>query len=128
MESTRDHRGHSSLEPTGEGDLAIADANEAACRKLGYAREELVGGSIADLDAAEPSEPEKKQFGRLMLGISRDMLREGVELKPSGGNQAGIRIRLKGKDLEIDLRDRVLSDLLLGCLTPRYRAIAEGME
>ena len=42
--------------------------------------------------------------------------------------EAGIRIRLTGKDLEIDLREHVLSGLLLKCLTPRYRAIAEGME
>jgi len=82
----------------------------------------------AGANAEEPSDEEKKQAGRLLLGISRDMLREGVELRPSGVKEAGVRIRLKGKDLEIDLRDRVLSDLLLGCLTPRYRAIAEGME
>ncbi len=79
-------------------------------------------------DAGEPSEQDKKQLGQLMLGISRDMLREGVELNPSGEKESGIRIRLKGKDLEIDLRDRVLSELLLKCLTPRYRAIAEGKE
>jgi V/A-type H+-transporting ATPase subunit E len=51
-----------------------------------------------------------------------------VELKPHGEVHAGIRVRLVGQDLEIDLSDRALSDLLLEHLTPRYRAIVTGEE
>jgi V/A-type H+-transporting ATPase subunit E len=56
------------------------------------------------------------------------MLREGVELKPSRDLNRGIRIRLIGEDLEIDLSDQALSDLLLENLLPRYRAIVRGEE
>jgi V/A-type H+-transporting ATPase subunit E len=65
---------------------------------------------------------------RLVLGISGDMLREGVDLKPSDDISGGIRIRLVGEDLEIDLSDQAISDLLLQNLLPRYRAIVSGAE
>jgi V/A-type H+-transporting ATPase subunit E len=79
-------------------------------------------------DPAALPEEDRKRLGQLLLGISRDMLREGVELKPSGEKEAGIRIRLVGQDLEIDLSDETLSRLLLRCLNPRYRAIVQGVE
>ncbi len=64
----------------------------------------------------------------LVLGISGDMLREGIDLKPSDDISGGIRIRLVGEDLEIDLSDQAISDLLLQNLLPRYRAIVSGAE
>ena len=70
----------------------------------------------------------KEQMHHLVLGISADMLREGVELKPSETLKRGIRIRLAGEDLEIDLSDQALSELLLENLLPRYQAIVRGEE
>jgi V/A-type H+-transporting ATPase subunit E len=64
----------------------------------------------------------------LVLGISGDMFREGVDLKPSEDISGGIRIRLVGENLEIDLSDQAISDLLLKNLLPRYRAIVSGAE
>ena len=64
----------------------------------------------------------------LVLGISSEMLEEGVDLKPSASIGGGIRIRLVGEDLEIDLSDQAISDLLLQNLLPRYRAIVSGAE
>ncbi len=70
----------------------------------------------------------KERMHHLVLGISADMLREGVELKPSRNLKRGIRVRLRGEDLEIDLSDKALSDLLLENLLPRYQAIVRGEE
>jgi len=70
----------------------------------------------------------KERMHHLVLGISADMLREGVELKPSRNLKRGIRVRLSGEDLEIDLSDKALSDLLLENLLPRYQAIVRGEE
>ncbi len=56
------------------------------------------------------------------------MLREGVDLKPSGETNGGMRVRLVGEDLEIDLSDEALSELLLGYLIPRFRAIVTGVD
>jgi V/A-type H+-transporting ATPase subunit E len=65
---------------------------------------------------------------RLVLGISGEMLEQGVDLKPSANMGGGIRIRLVGEDLEIDLSDQAISDLLLQNLLPRYRDIVSGAE
>ena len=70
----------------------------------------------------------KERMHHLVLGISGDMLREGVELKPSEGLKRGIRIRLVGEDLEIDLSEQAISRLLLENLLPRYQAIVRGKE
>ena len=74
------------------------------------------------------TEKGKERMRHLVLGISGDMLREGIELTPSEDISGGIRIRLLGEDLEIDLSDRAISDLLLKNLLPRYRAIVTGAE
>ena len=74
------------------------------------------------------TEKGQERVRRLVLGISGDMLREGIELTPSEDISGGFRIRLVGEDLEIDLSDRAISDLLLQNLLPRYRAIVRGVE
>ena len=70
----------------------------------------------------------QENMRRLVLGLSGEMLEEGVDLKPSEDIGGGIRIRLVGEDLEIDLSDKAISDLLLQNLLPRYRAIVTGAE
>jgi V/A-type H+/Na+-transporting ATPase subunit E len=70
----------------------------------------------------------KERMRHLVLGISADMLRDGVELRPSRNLKRGIRVRLVGEDLEIDLSDKAISDLLLESLLPRYQAIVRGEE
>lgn len=70
----------------------------------------------------------KERLRHLVLGITSKMLREGVELKPSGDKEGGIRIRVVGEDLEIDLTDKAISDLLLRHLLPRYREIVLGVD
>jgi V/A-type H+-transporting ATPase subunit E len=74
------------------------------------------------------SETSKEALRYFVLGVSGEMLREGVELRPSGTEEAGIRIRLVGEDVQIDLTDKALSDLILKHLLPRYRNIVEGVE
>lgn len=70
----------------------------------------------------------KERMHHLVLGISGEMLRDGVELKPCETLKKGIRVRLKGEDLEIDLSDQAISELLLENLLPRYQAIVRGEE
>ena len=70
----------------------------------------------------------RDNFRRLVLGISGDMLREGVDLTPSESISGGIRIQLVGEDLEIDLSDKAISDLLLQTMLRRYRSLVAGAE
>ena len=74
------------------------------------------------------TEEGRDRLRHLALGITGEMLQEGVELKPSEEMSGGIRIQLVGEDLEIDLSDKAISELLLEFLLPRYRAIVSGSE
>ena len=110
--------------------LAIAGmaAGDKACE--GQPVEVLLPQDLFETDERGTRLTEKGQdrMRQMVLGISGDMLREGVDLKPSKDISGGIRIRLVGEDLEIDLSDRAISDLLLQNLLPRYRAIVRGVE
>lgn len=70
----------------------------------------------------------KARLRHLVLGITNDMLREGIELTPSSDIKGGIKVRLVGKDVEIDLTDETLSNLILKYLLPRYRDIISGQN
>jgi V/A-type H+-transporting ATPase subunit E len=74
------------------------------------------------------TEEGRDRMRHLVLGITGGMLREGVELKPSEEMSGGIRIRMVGEDLEIDLSDKAISELLLEFQLPRYSAIVSGAE
>lgn len=70
----------------------------------------------------------KKRLHDFVLGISSEMLRDGVEIKAAEAAEPGLRIKLKDKDLEIDLTDNAIANVLLKFLLPRYRAIVAGEE
>lgn len=81
-----------------------------------------------DKEGTQLTKEGKKRLQHLVLGITNDMLREGIELKPSTDVKGGIRVRLIGKDIEIDLTDEALTHLILQYLLPRYREIVSGQE
>jgi V/A-type H+-transporting ATPase subunit E len=108
--------------------IAGMAAGDKACE--GQPVEVLLPQDLFETDERETRLTERGQdrMRHLVLGISGDMLREGVDLKPSEDISGGIRIRLVGEDLEIDLSDQAISDLLLQNLLPRYQAIVTGAE
>ncbi len=65
---------------------------------------------------------------RQILAISREMLREGVQLIPADDVQGGARVRLVGEKLEIDLSDKAISELLIRYMQPRFVSILRGAE
>ena len=85
---------------------------------------ELVG---VDALRAKPEEFREGTLTHFVMEMSGEMLREGIELKPMEENTPGIRIRLVGQDIEIDLTEQAVADLLLKHLLPRYRAVLEGV-
>jgi V/A-type H+-transporting ATPase subunit E len=60
-----------------------------------------------------------------VLGAAGGMLREGIQLLGDDTITGGVRVRLAGENLEIDMTDQALSRLLLKQLLPRYRAIVQ---
>ena len=73
--------------------------------------------------------PVFKKEGKLaILGLSSDMLREGLELVSDSDIEGGARVRLVQDKLEIDLSDRAVARMISQRLLPRFRAILEGTE
>ncbi len=70
----------------------------------------------------------KDQLHHFVLGVAGEMLRDGVQIKMADGEQVGLKIRMVGDDVEIDLTDNAISSVLLKYLLPRYRAILSGTE
>jgi V/A-type H+-transporting ATPase subunit E len=80
-------------------------------------------------DAILSGQPKlQNQVKRVILGLSSDMLREGIELLPSSEVNGGARVRLVKDKLEIDLSDRAIAQMLYQQILPRFRAILEGIE
>lgn len=86
----------------------------------------LVSDLIAGREHQNPALEQRIVEG--VLGISGDMLREGVEIIPDTDVPGGARVRVVGESLEIDLTDDAIAALLLKHLLPRYRRILEGTE
>jgi len=85
---------------------------------------------VSDLIAGREEENQEldERIRDSVLGISGNMLREGVEIIPASDVPGGARVRVVGEDLEIDLSEEAISKLLLKHLLPRYRAILEGTQ
>lgn len=62
-----------------------------------------------------------------VLGLTRDMLREGVTLRAERDMSAGIRVRVPGDDVELDLSDEAIAGLLIDHLQPRFQAVMDGV-
>lgn len=75
----------------------------------------------------DPGEVKEGSLSHLVLSLTGDMLRDGVELGNRRDGSPGIRIHLTEDDVEIDLTDNTIADLLLQHLLPRFRAMLEGI-
>ena len=75
-------------------------------------------------------DPDELQKGRLtgfVLGLTGEMLREGVSFSASDEMASGVRVHVAEKEITVDLTDEAVADLLLKHLQPRFRAILEGI-
>ena len=75
----------------------------------------------------DPEEVKEGTLSHFVATVTKDILREGIELGTSDDHTAGIRIQLKDSDVEIELTDAAIAELLLRHLVPRFRAIMEGI-
>ena len=74
-----------------------------------------------------PEELQKGPVTRFVLGLTGEMLRDGVTFAGSEDLSAGIQVHLKDKDITLDLSDGAVAALLLQHLQPRFRAVLEGI-
>ena len=74
--------------------------------------------------------PELIQSGQItdfVLGLTEEMLEKGVTLYAADDFQGGIRARVRGRDVELDLSDEAIAALIMQHLQPRFRATMEGV-
>jgi PAS domain S-box-containing protein len=86
-------------------DGRCVDANDAYARMTGYARDELVGRSILDLDIWH--DPEERK--RIMADLSQHRRQSGVDILIRTKSGKIIHTIASGEILRIDGRDHVLS-------------------
>lgn len=85
---------------------------------------EIVGSeAIKD----NPEDIQSGQLTQFVLGLTQKMLKDGVTLHAADDLQSGIRARVTGKDIELDLSDEAIASLLMQHLQPRFRAVMEGV-
>ncbi len=72
-----------------------------------------------------PHEYREGKMSHLVQSLTADQLRAGVTLALHEGK--GIKIRLTGKEVEVDLSDEAIARLLLKHLQPRFRALLDGV-
>lgn len=85
--------------------------------------ESVIG--IEDL-RRKPEELEEGTLTHFVVATAGEMLRQGVEFTSAPGFD-GIKLRLVGSEVEIDLSDRAIAGIVLQHLQPRFRAVMEGI-
>jgi len=99
-----------------------------------HVEKELIGDKEIQILISEtiftnqPNEKLGEHAKQIILGLSSEMLREGVELIPSSEIEGGANVRLVKDKLEIDLSDKAISRLLYQRILPRFQGILEGSE
>ncbi|WP_417594226.1 ATPase [Oceanospirillum sp.] len=89
--------------------------------------EVLLPENVIGLDELRRNADEYKtgRLSQFVQSLSVELLRDGVSFSTHSGS--GIRVRLVGKEVEVDLTDSAVSQLLLRHLQPRFRALLEGV-
>lgn len=100
----------------------------------GHAAEEFIQDKEVEVRVSRSllegqPDPVLTEEGRLaILGLSSDMLREGLQLAPDDDIEGGARVQLVDDKLQIDLSDRAIARMISQRLLPRFKAILEGAE
>ena len=72
-----------------------------------------------------PKEYREGKLSQFVQSLAAEQMRDGVNFELHNGK--GIRVRLSGEEVEVDLSSEAVSKLLLKHLQPRFRAIIEGV-
>ncbi|PLX49817.1 MAG: hypothetical protein C0613_06490 [Desulfobulbaceae bacterium] len=72
-----------------------------------------------------PEKVKEGSLGQFALSAAEEMFREGVTIT-AGPQKRGILIKLVDEELQIDINEKVVGEILLKHLLPRFRALLEG--
>ncbi|XYK78603.1 MAG: hypothetical protein ROO70_12405 [Labrenzia sp.] len=105
-----------------------ANAKESASVSDAEPMEIVLPEKIVTFEELKQS-PEAVEPGTLthfVIALAGDVLREGVTFSTAPGFD-GIKIKLTGRDVSIDLTEEAIATLLKRHLQPRLRAVMEGV-
>ncbi|WP_417670430.1 hypothetical protein [Roseibium sp.] len=103
-------------------------AKEAAAITQADKMEIVLPDRVVSFEELKQS-PEAVEPGTLthfVIALAGDVLRKGVSFSAEPGF-SGIKVRLKEKDITIDITDEAVAALLTKHLQPRLRAVMEGV-
>lgn len=83
------------------------------------------GVTTKDEIAREVADVHPDSMAAFVLGLTADVLRDGLTFGVSDDPSPGIKIQIVEDDVQLELTDETLTVLLLQFLLPRYRAIME---
>jgi V/A-type H+-transporting ATPase subunit E len=91
--------------------------------------EVLVPRRALDLDelSKDPGQLQEGELTRYVLGLTDEMLREGITLRIAAPDQDGITARVVDDEIEVEVTANAVATLLLEHLQPRFRALLEGI-
>lgn len=91
--------------------------------------EVVLPADIVGVDAIRenPDDIRSGTLTKFVLGLTQDMLAEGVTLHAADDLQGGIRARRADGVIELDLSDEAIASLIMQHLQPRFRAVMEGV-
>jgi len=72
-----------------------------------------------------PEKAKEGSLGQFVLSAAEEMFRDGVTIQ-EGPQRKGIQIKLVDRKLVIDINEKVISEILMQHLLPRFRALLEG--
>ncbi|MFA3916284.1 hypothetical protein [Ruegeria hyattellae] len=85
---------------------------------------EVVG---PDAIRANADDIQSGQLTKFVLGLTQEMLKDGVKLFASSDLHAGIWAQAGEDGIKLDLSDEAIADVLMQHLQPRFRAVLEGV-
>jgi len=105
----------------------VARAGQAAA--IGEGAKVILPAEVVGTDAitANAEEIQSGALTKYVLGLSKDLLKEGVTLYAAGDLHAGIRAKVGKDGVDLDLSDEAIAALLMQHLQPRFRAVLEGV-
>ncbi|MDR3589114.1 MAG: PAS domain S-box protein [Negativicutes bacterium] len=103
----------------------IREANEVACRRLGYSREEMIGLSVSDIDPTFTGQERKEILARLKSGYSFERMHRAKDGTFIPVEICSKKVFLHGKEYVLtvnrDVTERIRSEKLLKLSYERMR-------
>ncbi len=109
--------------------LVAARGRDALALDDRQALEVILPRDAIDLEQLRrrPDDLHDSPLTELVLAATGDVLRAGVTFLNADDGHAGLRVRLTGQAVVLDLSDRAVAAVLMEHVQPRFRALLEGM-